>query len=79
MNSFEEVFENVKKYCLENNKIPSIGLNTWIEPLKPVSFNGTDAVFKIQTGFQKGIVMSTYGTILKEAFNLSLSTFLTSI
>lgn len=68
MNSFEEVFENVKKYCLENNKIPSIGLNTWIEPLKPVSFNGTDAVFKIQTGFQKGIVMSTYGTILKEAF-----------
>ena len=68
MNSFEEVFENVKKYCLENNKIPSIGLNTWIEPLKPVSFNGTDAVFKIQTGFQKGIVMSTYGTILKESF-----------
>lgn len=68
MNSFEEVFENVKKYCLENNKIPSIGLKTWIEPLKPISLNGTDAVFKIQTGFQKGIVVSTYSAILKEAF-----------
>lgn len=68
MNSFEEVFENVKKYCLENNKIPPAGLNTWIEPLKPVSFDGTDAVFIIQTGFQKGIIMSTYSAILKEAF-----------
>lgn len=68
MNSFEEVFEKVKKYCLENNKIPAIGMKTWIDPLKPVSFDGTDAVFKIQTGFQRGIVMSTYSTILKEAF-----------
>lgn len=68
MNSFEEVFENVKKYCLENNKIPPAGLNTWIEPLKPVSFDGTDAVFIIQTGFQKGIIVSTYSAILKEAF-----------
>lgn len=68
MNSFEEVFENVKKYCLENNKIPAIGLKTWIDPLKPVSFDGANAVFKIQTGFQRGIVMSTYSSILKEAF-----------
>jgi len=68
MNSFEEVFENVKKYCLENNKIPAIGLKTWIDPLKPISFNGSDAVFTIQTDFQRGIVNSTYGAILKEAF-----------
>lgn len=68
MNSFEEVFEKVKKYCLENNKIPAIGMKTWIDPLKPVRFDGTDAVFKIQTEFQRGIVMSTYNTILKEAF-----------
>ena len=68
MNSFEEVFENVKKYCLENNKIPEIGLKTWIDPLTPVSFDGSEAVFSVQTDFQKNIVMTTYETILSEAF-----------
>lgn len=68
MNSFEEVFENVKKYCLENNKIPEIGLKTWIEPLIPVSFNGSDAIFNVATSFQKNIVMSTYENILREVF-----------
>ena len=65
MNSFEEVFTTVKKYCLENGKIPPIGLDTWIEPLVPVSFNGSDAVFKVETEFQKNIVMTTYNEILK--------------
>ena len=68
MNSFEEVFTSVKNYCLENGKIPEIGLNTWIEPLIPVSFNGSDAVFKVETEFQKNIVMTTYNEILKDAF-----------
>lgn len=68
MNSFEEVFENVKKYCLENEKIPEIGITTWIDQMKPENFNGTDAVFSIQTDFQKNIVMTKYGEILKEAF-----------
>ncbi|MBQ8959708.1 MAG: chromosomal replication initiator protein DnaA [Ruminococcus sp.] len=68
MNSFEEVFENVKNYCLENKKIPEIGIKTWITPMKPVSFNGTDAVFSVGTDFQKNIVMGSYSAILSEAF-----------
>ncbi|MCM1270162.1 MAG: chromosomal replication initiator protein DnaA [Ruminococcus flavefaciens] len=68
MNSFEDVFDNVKKYCLENDKIPEIGITTWIDQMKPASFNGTDAVFGIQTDFQKNIVMTKYGDILKDAF-----------
>ncbi len=68
MNSFEDVFDNVKKYCLENDKIPEIGITTWIDQMKPTSFNGTDAVFGIQTDFQKNIVMTKYGDILKDAF-----------
>ncbi|MCM1528764.1 MAG: chromosomal replication initiator protein DnaA [Alistipes sp.] len=68
MNSFEEVFANVKKYCLENNKIPAIGVKTWIDPLTPVSFNGSDAVFSVGTDFQKNIVMTTYAGILGDAF-----------
>lgn len=68
MNSFEEVFSNVKKYCLENNKIPAIGIKTWIDPLTPVSFNGSDAIFSVGTDFQKNIVMTTYAGILGDAF-----------
>lgn len=68
MNSFEEVFEEIKKYCLENNKIPSISMNTWIGPLKPVSFDGKEAVFKIQTAFQRNIIETTYKEQLKDAF-----------
>jgi len=68
MNSFEEVFENVKKYCLDTGKIPEIGISTWIDQMKPESFNGTDAVFRIQTSFQKNIIMTKYGETLKEAF-----------
>lgn len=70
--SFEEVFENVKAYCLENNKIPVIGMNTWIKPLKPVSLEGTEAHFKIQTSFQRDLVNETYGKILKEALKVIL-------
>lgn len=70
--SFEEVFANVKDYCLENNKIPSIGMNTWIAPLKPVSLEGTEARFKIQTTFQRNLVNETYGKILKDALKTVL-------
>ena len=49
MNSFDEVFEKVKSYCLENGKIPEIAIKTWINPLVPLNFNGTEAVFSVQT------------------------------
>lgn len=68
MNTFEEVFENVKNYCLENNKIPEIGVKTWINALKPVNFNGSDAIFSVQTEFQKTIVLGNFGAALNEAF-----------
>lgn len=68
MNSFEEVFANVKKYCLEHNKIPAIGVKTWIDPLSPISLDGTNAVFSVGTDFQKNIVMNTYANILEDAF-----------
>ncbi len=68
MNSFEEVFESVKNYCLENNKIPEIGITTWIDTMKPVKLDGSDAVFTVQTEFQKNIVFSNFEAHLKEAF-----------
>ena len=64
--SFEEVFEEVKKFCLENNRIPPNGMTTWIAPLQPVSLEDDKAYFKIQTAFQRNLVNETYGKILKE-------------
>lgn len=58
MNSFTELFDNVKQYCLENNLIPAIGIKTWINPLTPLNFDGSDAVFSVKTEFQKNIVMA---------------------
>ena len=67
MNSFEEVFESVKEYCLQKN-IPAIAITTWIDQMKPISFDGSDAVFLVQTDFQRDIISTKYGDILKEAF-----------
>lgn len=68
MNSFTELFDNVKKYCLENGKIPAIGIKTWIDPLTPVNFDGSNAIFSVGTEFQKNIVMGTYASVLTDAF-----------
>ncbi len=68
MNSFEEVFENVKNYCLEHNKIPEIGVTTWINAMKPIEIDGSEARFSVQTEFQKSIVLSNFEAALSEAF-----------
>ena len=70
MNSFEEVFESVKEYCLQKN-IPAIAITTWIDQMKPVSCDGSNAVFLVQTDFQRDIISTKYGDILREAlFNI---------
>ena len=45
MNSFDEVFEHVKRYCLEKGQIPEVAVKLWIDALHPVDLSGTDAVF----------------------------------
>ena len=68
MNSFSEVFEGVKKYCIEVGKVGEIPLKTWISSLEPVGLDGKNAVFKVQSEFQKTIITNNYEDILKEAF-----------
>ncbi|MBR3900365.1 MAG: chromosomal replication initiator protein DnaA [Ruminococcus sp.] len=68
MNSFTELFDSVKKYCLENKKVPNVAITTWLNPLTPVSFDGENAVFSVLTEFQQDIVMNKYAETLKEAF-----------
>ena len=68
MNSFSEVYERVKKYCIDVGKVGEIPLKTWISSLEPVGLDGKNAVFKVQSEFQKTIITNNYEDILKEAF-----------
>ena len=69
MNSFSEVFEEVKKYCIESGKVGEVPLKTWIGSLEPVELSGQNAVFKVQSEFQKNIISNNYEEALKEAFH----------
>ena len=68
MNSFDEVFEHVKRYCLEKGQIPEVAVKLWIDALHPVDLSGTDAVFTIQSDFQRSVILSNYEPLLNEAF-----------
>lgn len=68
MNSFEEVYEAVTKYCTESGKIGNTAKNLWLDVLKPARLEGTDAVFYCPSEFQKNVVMSNYNDLLCEAF-----------
>ncbi len=60
MNSFDEVFEQVKKYMAENNMIAEAAMTTWINTMVPVKLDGQDAVFQVDTDFQQGIIQTHY-------------------
>ena len=60
MNSFDEVFEQVKKYMAENNMISEAAMTTWINTMVPVKLDGQDAIFQVDTEFQHGILQAHY-------------------
>lgn len=68
MNSFEEVFDCVKKYCIDVGDIGEVALKLWINALEPRSLDGNNAVFFVQSDFQKGVILNNYEKLLKEAF-----------
>ena len=66
MNSFDEVFEQVKRYIQENDLISGVALSMWIETLKPIGLEGQNAVFEVDTSFQQGIVQNNYRPLLEK-------------
>ena len=67
MNSFDEVFNQVKKYCTEHDVITDVAMKTWIESMVPVGIEGSDAVFQVNTEFQQGVLLSNYKELLEDA------------
>ncbi len=65
MNSFDEVFEQVKRYITEHELISDVARTTWIDTMIPVGLEGQDAVFQIDTVFQQGIIQNNYKAMLE--------------
>lgn len=72
MNSFSDVFECIKTYCLEVGKIGEVALNLWINTLEPVSLEENVATFYCKYEFQKNVVMENYLDLLNDALRSTL-------
>ncbi|MBE6825291.1 MAG: chromosomal replication initiator protein DnaA [Ruminococcus sp.] len=67
MNSFDEVFAKVKRYCTENELISDVAMKTWIDTMTPVGMEGNEAIFMVQTEFQQGVVLNHHKKVLETA------------
>lgn len=71
MDSFNDVFSEVLKYCYSltnERKISEQGYNKWIKVLEPLKFENNTAYLLAESEFVKNTAMTAYGPALKEAF-----------
>ena len=68
MESFSEIFENVKKYCLADPNVSEIGYNKWIKILEPVKLEDGTAFLSTDNEFTKNTALSVYLNVLKRGF-----------
>lgn len=72
MNSFEEVFDCVKKYCLTSGKIIESAYNIWIDPISALQLDGSKAILFVQSDFQRSIILQNFENVIKEGFENTL-------
>ena len=72
MNSFEELFDRVKKYCVDSGGVQETAYNLWIKPIETKGFDGRQATLFFPTDFQKDIFLSNYEPLFKQAFKAIL-------
>ncbi len=72
MNSFAEVFDAIKKYCLNEEQLVEAAYNLWIKPIEAKELNGNKAVLYVPSEFQKSVIQTNYEKLLKEAFKAVL-------
>ena len=68
MESFFEVFENVKKYCLSDPSVSEIGYNKWIKTLEPVKLENSTAYILTENEFTKKTTHEVYLDVLERGF-----------
>ncbi|MGN0605168.1 MAG: chromosomal replication initiator protein DnaA [Oscillospiraceae bacterium] len=72
MNSFAEVFDTIKKYCLNEGHLVEAAYNLWIKPIEAKELNGNKAILYVPSEFQKSVIQTNYEKLLTEAFNAVL-------
>ncbi|MBP0976633.1 MAG: chromosomal replication initiator protein DnaA [Oscillospiraceae bacterium] len=67
-NSFDELFEKVKKHCLDSGAVQETAYKLWIVPLEARDFDGKQVTLFFATDFQKNTFVSNYEATFKKAF-----------
>lgn len=68
MESFNEVFQNVLKYCQADPTVSEIGFNKWIKILEPFKLENNTAYLLTDSEFIKKTTLEVYEPVLKRAF-----------
>lgn len=68
MDSFFELFENVKRVCQADPKVSEVGYNKWIKCLDAVKFENGVAVLGAANDFMRRTTEEAYADTLKRAF-----------
>ena len=68
MESFNEVFAEVLKYCQSCKNVSEPGYNKWIKVLEPYKFENNAAYLLAESEFAKTTTLNAYEGVLKEAF-----------
>ena len=68
MDSFNDVFLEVLKYCHDYKTVSEPGYNRWIKILEPYKFENNTAYLLADSDFTKTTTENNYGKIIHEAF-----------
>ena len=68
MDSFKELFENVKLYCEAHPEVSQIGYNQWLKPLEADRFENNTAYILTYSEFCRKTVCDYYMDVIKQGF-----------
>ncbi|MBR6873755.1 MAG: chromosomal replication initiator protein DnaA [Ruminococcus sp.] len=69
MNSLNEAFDLVVKYCEnDTDRISSIALDKWIKSLEPYKLEGNTVFLLTENNFTKNLITAQYKELLEEGF-----------
>lgn len=68
MESFNDLFAEVLKNCLNNPNVSEPGYNKWIRVLEPYKLENNTAYLLADSEFTKNTALSAYENVIKDAF-----------
>lgn len=69
MESFAEVWELVKNWILDNDKLSSVAFDLWIKCARGIELRGDTVVLSVPSQFQRDMLVSKFLPIVKEGFS----------